>query len=82
MVFQIMNIPLEYYLKIQIILIFTLTDLYNFIKYHLLQDIDYSQIENDNSIVLFDRSDNLLLGSFLVIFIQMNKKRDVITDFI
>lgn len=65
-------------LKIQINFIFVLTNLYNFIKDYPSQDIDYFETKNDNSIIPFDESNNLFLGSSLIISIQINKKKNTI----
>lgn len=75
-----MNILIEYNLKTQINLIFVLTGLPNFIKNYPLQDNDYFKARNRNFIILFDTSDNLPLVNFLVNFIKMNKKRNIIAD--
>lgn len=66
--FKIINTPSKYSLKTQINLIFILTSLYNFIKDHLLQNIDYFKVENNNPIIQSGKSDNLLLDNSLVIF--------------
>lgn len=78
--FKIMNICFKYNLKIQINLIFALTSLYNFIKDYFPLNIYYFEAENDDSIILFSRSDNLPLSNFLVILPQINKKRNTIAD--
>lgn len=75
-----MNTIPEYSLKRQINLIFVLIGFYNFIKDYLLQDIDYFEVENNNFIVPFNGSDNLLLSSFIVTFIQINKKKNIIAN--
>lgn len=64
-----MNTLLEYSSKTQINLIFALTSLHNFIKDHLLQDINYFKADIDNFIILSNKFDNLLLSSSLVISI-------------
>lgn len=43
--------PPEYSLKTHINLIFALTSLYNFIKDHLSQNIDYFEVKNEDFII-------------------------------
>lgn len=78
--FKIMNTLPKYSLRTQINLIFALTSLHNFIKDHPLQDIDYFEVENNDSIIPSSGSDNLPLGSFLVTSTRMKKIRDTIAD--
>lgn len=61
-------------------MIYVLTCLYNFIKDHLLQNVNYFEAKNCNFIIPFDRSYNLLLDNYLVISIKISRKRDVIAD--
>lgn len=75
-----MNTSLDYNLKIEIILIFALTDLNNFIKYYSLQNIDYFEAKNNDSITLYSESNNLSLDSFLVTSIKTNRKKDTIIN--
>ena len=70
-----MNILLEYNLKIQINLIFTLTNLYNFIKDHCLENTNYFETENDDTIIQSKGTDNLSLGNFLITSTQINNKK-------
>ena len=78
--FKIMNTLPEYSLKIQINLIFVLTDLYNFINDHPSENTDYFEAENEDAIIQSSGSDNLPLGNFLVTTTYINKKRDAIAD--
>lgn len=76
--FKIMNTFFEYNLKTQINLIFPLTSLHNFINNYLSQNFYYVETENHDSIILYNRINNLFLNSSLVTFTQMNKKRNTI----
>lgn len=69
-------------LRYKSILFFALTSLHNFTKDYSLQDINYFEVENEDSNIQSGRSDNLLLGYFLVTFIQTNKKIDIIANII
>lgn len=63
-----MNTLFKYNSKRQINLIFTLINLYNFIKDYFLQNIDYFEVENKKSMIQFCKFDNLSLSNSLVTF--------------